>query len=110
MLKLKSLENLDYLNHDEITYDICKCLGNLRVTKSRVKHGKGTEKGGKFYTGLLLKGVVKPDLWNSLQLQLQTAPTNITTLVTTLAAVPAFVQESRTRNDYGLNTRARFMV
>ena len=110
MLKLKSLENLDYLNHDEITYDICKCLGNLRVTKNRIKHGKGTEKGGKFYTGLLLKGIVKPDLWNSLQLQLQTAPTNITTLVTTLAAVPTFVQESRTRNDYGLNTRARFMV
>ena len=100
MLKLKSLENLDYLSHDEITYDICKCLGNLRVTKSRVKHGRGTEKGGKFYTGLLLKGIVKPDLWNSLY---------ITTLVATLA-VPAFVQESRTRNDYGLNTRARFMV
>ena len=100
MLKLKSLENLDYLNHDEITYDICKCLGNLRVTKNRVKHGKGTEKGGKFYTGLLLKGIVKPDSWNSL---------HITTLVATLA-VPAFVQESQTRNDYGLNTRARFMV
>lgn len=100
MLKLKSLENLDYLNHDEITYDICKCLSNLRVTKNRVKHGRGTEKGGKFYTGLLLKGIVKPDLWNSL---------HITTLVATLA-VPAFVQESQTRNDYGLNTRARFMV
>ena len=100
MLKLKSLENLDYLSHDEITYDICKCLGNLRVTKNRVKHGKGTEKGGKFYTGLLLKGIVKPDLWNSL---------HMTTLVATLA-VPAFVQESQTRNDYGLNTRARFMV
>ena len=100
MLKLKSLENLDYLNHDEITYDICKCLSNLRVTKNRVKHGRGTEKGGKFYTGLLLKGIVKPDLWNSL---------HIPTLVATLA-VPAFVQESQTRNDYGLNTRARFMV
>ena len=100
MLKLKSLENLDYLNHDEITYDICKCLGNLRVTKSRVKHGRGTEKGGKFYTGLLIKGIVKPDLWNSLY---------ITTLAATLA-VRAFVQESQTRNDYGLNTRARFMV
>ena len=100
MLKLKSLKNLDYLNNDEITYDICKCLGNLRVTKSRVKHGRGTEKGGKFYTGLLLRGIVKPDLWNSL---------HTTTLVTTLA-VPAFVQESQTRNDYGLNTRARFMV
>ena len=100
MLKLKSLENLDYLNHDEITYGICKCLDNLRVTKSRVKHGRGTEKGGKFYTGLLLRGIVKPDLWNSLY---------ITTLAATLA-VPAFVQESQTRNDYGLNTRARFMV
>ena len=100
MLKLKSLENLDYLNHDEITYGICKCLGNLRVTKSRVKHGRGTEKGGKFYTGLLLRGIVKPDLWNSLY---------ITTPVIT-SAVPAFVQESQTRNDYGLNTRARFMV
>ena len=64
MLKLKSLEDLNYLSHDEITYDICKCLGNLRATKNRVKHGKGTEKGGKFYTGLLLKGIVKPDLWN----------------------------------------------
>ena len=100
MLKLKSLENLDYLSHDEITYDICKCLGNKKKKKNRVKHGRGTEKGGKFYTGLLLKGIVKPDLWNSLY---------ITTLVATLA-VPAFVQESRTRNDYGLNTRARFMV
>lgn len=94
MLKLKSLENLDYLNHNEITYNICACLGNLRVTKSRIKHGNGTEKGGKFYTGLLLRGIVKPSLWNPLRLRM----------------APAHIQESQTRNDYGLNTRARFML
>lgn len=108
MLKLKSLESLNYLNHDEITYDICRCLGNLRVAKSRIKYGRGTEKGGKFYTGLLLRGIVKPDLWNSLQLQM--APAHITTIIPTLVGTPVFTQESQTRNDYGLNTRARFMV
>lgn len=99
------MEDLGYLDSAEITYDICRCLCNLRLTLKRVKQGREETKGGKFYTGLLHRGIVRPDFWNSMQI------TNIGDgLVQLDGRSLAFVQPSPTRNDYGLNTRARFMV